>query len=86
MSEAWRAVVEYQLLINGRWEDRKWTSKVYSEGSSGPMRQANYLVNELESGRFYEGSAWDKNLVKFKRDEVVVLAKYKEESDTWRQI
>lgn len=83
MSEAWRAVVEYQVLINGMWEDRRWESGVYKQGSSGPMAAANRRIYEIEN-RYYEGRY--PNVVHFKKDEVTVLTKYKEESESWKQI
>jgi hypothetical protein len=86
VSEAWRGVLEYQVLVNGVWEDRRWVSDVYSKGSSGPMRQVNAKAATMLAGRFYEGSYHTKDLQKFTKDEITVLAKYKEESETWRQI
>ena len=87
MSEAWRAVVEYQVLINGQWEDRKFTSDVYSsKASNGPMGQANSLIRKMEAGKYYEGAGYTNNLVRFTASEVTVLAKYKEESDTWKRV
>lgn len=86
MSEAWRAVVEYQVLVNGQWEDRRFTTKPYDKGSNGPMGAANAFVRNLEAGRHFEGTWYDKNLVKFSAKEVIVLSKYKEESETWKQI